>query len=160
MVSAFDLETELGAVVDAFAQHQVPYALCDGLALAVHGLPRATKDIDFLVDAGDVERAFESLKRAGFTLRAGPLPLGVGTANPVRVFRATKVVATSHLTVDLLEVSPANAEAWSGKMTVEWQGRRLSVVSRAGLILMKSRSTRLKDRADVELLQEETGSDE
>lgn len=39
-----DLERELELVIDAFTAKGVAYALCGGLALAVHGFPRATKD--------------------------------------------------------------------------------------------------------------------
>lgn len=38
---------ELYAVVDAFTQRGVAYAVCGGLAVAIHGRPRMTIDIDF-----------------------------------------------------------------------------------------------------------------
>ncbi len=44
-----DPVTELEALIDAFDADEVPYALCGGLALAVHGFPRQTKDIDILL---------------------------------------------------------------------------------------------------------------
>jgi hypothetical protein len=36
MAAALDLEEELRAAVAALSSNQVPYALCGGLALAVH----------------------------------------------------------------------------------------------------------------------------
>ena len=48
---AFDLIAELEQLVDALHADAAEYALCGGLALAVHGHPRATKDIDLLVRA-------------------------------------------------------------------------------------------------------------
>ena len=149
-----DLEAELASAVEALGQGGVGYALCGGLALAVHGRPRATKDIDFLVEASDVAPAMAALSRAGFTLRAGPIPLGAKTPFPQTLHRATKVVGHAHLTVDLLEVSPSYRAAWEGRITVTWKGRELSVVSRSGLIDMKSKSTRLRDQADIEALNE------
>jgi hypothetical protein len=93
------------------------------------------------------------VKTAGFTLRAGPMPLGVGTPNPQRLFRATKVVANRHLTLDILEVSSSYLPAWSSRVAGTFKGRRLTVVTREGLIAMKRLSTRAKDRADVETLE-------
>ena len=146
---AIDLEAELERIVDALSEAKVPYALCGGLALAVHGLPRATKDIDLLVPAERVEAVADALARAGFTLRAGPIPLGVGTANPQTLHRASRIIDGDPCTVDLLLVSPGYSEAWTTRTEVPWKGRRLPVVSREGLISMKRLSTRLKDRADV-----------
>jgi hypothetical protein len=153
---ALDLEHELKAVLEALSAEQVPHALCGGLALAVHGFPRATRDIDLLVPPASVPPALDALARAGFQLRAGPLPLGAGSANPQRLFRATKVAGGSHLSVDLLEVSPAYEGAWNGRQAVAWKGQLLTVVSRTGLIEMKRLSARLKDRSDLETLE---GSD-
>ena len=156
MSGPLDIEAELLLVVDALAIERVPYALCGGLALAVHGFPRATKDIDVLVQAHQIESAFAAIRKVGFTLRAGPMPLGVGTSNPQRLFRATKVSGGQHLTVDLLEVSPSYQAAWSSRMTGTFKGRELAVVSRDGLISMKRLSTRNKDRVDLDTLEGKT----
>ncbi|MES1208434.1 MAG: hypothetical protein ABUS79_21050 [Pseudomonadota bacterium] len=48
-----DLVQELTDVIACLDQGGVPYALCGGLAMAVHGYPRATVDIDLLVLAKD-----------------------------------------------------------------------------------------------------------
>jgi hypothetical protein len=153
MAEPLDIEAELLLVVDALGAAGVDDALCGGLALAVHGFPRATKDIDVLVDSREIERAFIAVKSAGFTLRAGPMPLGVGTPNPQRLFRATKVVGNGHLTLDLLEVSPSYLPAWSSRVTGTFKGRPLTVVTREGLIAKKRLSSRGKDRADIETLE-------
>lgn len=97
MSEPLDLEVELLGIVDALHACQVPYALCGGLALAIHGYPRATKDIDLLVEATEIEHAFSAVKNAGFSLRAGPIPLGIATLHPQRLFRATKVAGTRQL---------------------------------------------------------------
>ncbi|MCU0698738.1 MAG: hypothetical protein MUC96_19730, partial [Myxococcaceae bacterium] len=137
----------------------VPYALCGGLALAIHGHPRATKDIDLLVPAEAVEPALRAAAQAGFTLRAGPIPLGVKSPTPQTLFRATKVSVGSHVTTDVLQVSESYAQAWALREVIEWRGRRLSLLSRSGLIAMKRLSTRAKDLADVITL-ERPGDDE
>lgn len=150
---AVDLEEELQRVIDALASQQVPYALCGGLALAVHGFPRATKDIDLLVRDADIPSAFEALARAHFTLRAGPIPLGVRTSTPQTLHRATRIVHGTPCTVDLLSVSASYQPAWDSRVTVQWRGRPLQVVSRDGLVAMKRLSSRLKDQADLAALE-------
>jgi len=149
-----DLVAELELLIDALNQASVPYALCGGLALAIHGHPRATKDIDLLVPAESVENALRAAAHAGFTLRAGPIPLGVKTPTPQTLFRATKVSAGSHVTTDVLEVSPSYAPAWELREQIDWRGRRLSLLSRSGLIAMKRLSLRTKDQSDVVTLEE------
>jgi hypothetical protein len=48
----------------AFERHGVKYVLIGGMALAAHGLPRATRDVDFFVEPGEenVERLKAALK--------------------------------------------------------------------------------------------------
>lgn len=150
---SLDLEQELKLAVEALSQHGVPYALCGGLALAIHGHPRATKDIDFLVPPASVAAALDALASAGFPLRAGPIPLGAKGPHPQRLFRATKVSGSDHLTVDLLEVSVSYDSAWNSRQTLVWKEQPLTVLSRSGLIEMKRLSVRLKDQSDLEALE-------
>ena len=57
-----DLVHELTALVQSFERQGIPYALCGGMALAVHNAPRATQDIDLMARQEDIERI--SLKLA------------------------------------------------------------------------------------------------
>ena len=45
-LSAMLIIEELFRIVDAFAANQLEYAVCGGLAVAIHGRPRLTVDID------------------------------------------------------------------------------------------------------------------
>jgi len=148
-----DLAQQLADAVDALGAAGVPYALCGGLALAVHGIARATEDIDLLVPEAEVEAALAALSRAGFSLRAGPIPLAVSSGSPQRLYRATRPLGTGHVTVDLLVGSSEYAAAWEGRLRVVWNGRTLQVVSREGLASMKRLSRRMKDLADLERLE-------
>ncbi len=49
--NSVNLEEELRTLVRLFNDAKVSYALCGGMAVAIHGFPRFTNDIDFLVDA-------------------------------------------------------------------------------------------------------------
>ncbi|HEY5610662.1 MAG TPA: nucleotidyl transferase AbiEii/AbiGii toxin family protein [Thermoanaerobaculia bacterium] len=57
-------EDQLLAVFRALARHQVAYAVFGGIALGLHGLARATRDLDLFVpgDASNVERLKAALR--------------------------------------------------------------------------------------------------
>ena len=59
-----DLRAVLKDLTEAFASQDIAYALIGGLALAPHGAPRATTDVDFLVEAdrsAEVDRIMTGL---------------------------------------------------------------------------------------------------
>lgn len=146
-----DLEQELGNVVDALTAERIGYALCGGLAMAVHGAPRATIDIDLLVRPEDVDRIREVVARHGFTFRALPMTFSEGQ---VRIERVTKIDPADGetLMLDLLVVTPALEKAWHTRETRQWRGGVLTVVSREGLIQLKSYRSSKQDQADIERL--------
>ena len=69
----FSIQAELQALVAKLHAEEVPYALCGALALAVHGYPRATLDIDLLALDGSGERILQCGRALGFTLKAAPM---------------------------------------------------------------------------------------
>ena len=148
-----DLVAELHAVADALRAAGVEFALCGGLALAVHGHVRATKDIDLLVPTAHRDAALIALRRAGFDLPAGPMTFGAGTPAERHVQRVSKAVAGALVTVDLILVEPAFATVWAGRLAFERDGARLVVVSREGLVAMKRIAGRAQDIADIEALE-------
>ena len=54
---------ELRGILEALESAQVPYALVGGLAVAVWGAPRATKDIDLLIRREDLPAALARAAR-------------------------------------------------------------------------------------------------
>src|SRR5690606_3415455 len=44
-----ELVSEFERIIDALQASGVDYAVCGGVALAIHGQPRATRDIDLLL---------------------------------------------------------------------------------------------------------------
>lgn len=55
-------------MVDALQAADVPFAICGGLAVAIHGFVRATKDIDLLIPASAIDAAKNAVKPLGFSL--------------------------------------------------------------------------------------------
>lgn len=148
-----DLRDELLRLADRLEAAGIEYAVCGGLALAIHGFPRFTKDIDLLLRREDLERAVEAVAGIGFDLDAGVLPFDVGGPGEREVRRISKTDGAEVLTLDLLVVGPVFESAWRTRGTFAWEGRRLPVVSRQGLAAMKRLAGREQDLLDAKRLE-------
>lgn len=144
------LHDELLALTAAFAEDRIDYALVGGLAVAVWGAPRATKDIDLLVLPEDVERAKVTAGRCGFILPAEPMEFRDGMV----LHRVSKVRGTALLMLDLLLVSAALRPHWERRQQRLLGAHALWVIGREGLIAMKIAAGRPQDQADVVRLHE------
>jgi len=70
--------------------------------------------------------------------------------------RLTKVVLDDPdvLMLDVIEVKPgATAGAWETRVSLEWEGSLVTVVSRGGLIGLKRMRGSPQDLADIALLE-------
>lgn len=148
---AMDLYDELHRVVGALDAAGVPYGLVGGLALAVHGVPRATTDIDLLVLPADVDRALAAVRPLGFRFEAGPMRFPDG----MRIRRVSRIEGGETLTLDLLLVDEQLETAWASRREIATERGTLRVIGRDALVAMKVRAGRARDLADVERLQED-----
>ena len=57
---------ELRSLVEVFNNHKIKFALCGGLAVAAHGLVRATQDIDFLILEESLDAAYIAAAEFGY----------------------------------------------------------------------------------------------
>lgn len=128
----------------------VDYALAGGLAVAVWGAPRATKDIDLLVRPDRIVAAKAAAARRGFTLSAAPLTFRDG----MTVERVSRVEDGGLLTVDFLVVNPNLESAWKSRARFAIERGSVWVISRDALIEMKLAAGRTQDVADIEALRE------
>lgn len=146
-----DLLDELKNVLATLEEAHVPYALCGGLAMAVHGFPRATVDIDVLVAENDFPRVEAAVAPLGFTIQALPMSFRGGE---VRIRRLSKVHDTGQLlSLDALLVTPATESAWNTRQSMNWDFGTITVVSREGLIALKSLRGSGRDRDDIAQLE-------
>lgn len=118
-------------------------------ALSVHGVPRATVDLDVWVDASadNARRVWAALAAFGaplealdiaesdFTLPDKVIQLGLP---PYRIDILTGVSGVSF------------SDAWDGRVEDLFDGVRVPFMGRAAFILNKRASGRLKDLADLE----------
>jgi hypothetical protein len=147
-----DLLGEYTALVEGLRSAGVEYATCGGLAMAVHGFIRATKDIDLLIQEQDVEQAFSVARSLGFD---EGLPLDFN-AGKFKLRRLSKIDSEARelVTIDFLIVTDWMKDVWDERQEVEWESGRAWVVSREGLIKMKTLAGRDQDLVDIRNLTE------
>ena len=107
-----DLYDEFATLIGALEAAGTEYAVCGGLAMAIHGLPRATIDVDLLVPPSAAERALACARGLDYTIPADPMSFAGGA---VEIRRVTKIDAASGdlLSLDLLLVTPAIERVWN-----------------------------------------------
>ena len=145
---------ELSKVIGALDENGIEYAVCGGLALTIHGFPRATYDIDVLIREESLQKSFEIVKQSGFDIYGLDISF---KEQAVEIRRVSKIDDDGEvLSLDFLLVTPFVEDVWNDRINFEWQGEPISIVSRDGLIKMKRLAGRPKDLIDIDrLLNEE-----
>ena len=144
------LSDELDRLIASLEQAGVEYALAGGLAVAVWGAPRATKDIDLLVRQEALDAIVPVANACGFTFEARPMVFRDG----MELRRLTKIHRRAVLTLDLILVNDDLAAAWQSREHIATERGLIWVVSRDALIDMKLRAGRPQDVFDVERLRD------
>jgi hypothetical protein len=143
------LDPDFREFVESFNAHEVRYLIVGGYALAAHGLPRATGDLDAWVWVGgdNAERVLAALTAFGFGA------LGLQTTD---FDRADSVVQLGYppYRIDILTSIDGVEfdEAWSRRLSIDADGLSLHVIGLDDLIRNKVAVDRPQDRADVERL--------
>lgn len=146
-----DLYGELRELIEALNRARADFALCGGLAIAVHGKVRATIDIDFLVPPEHLDRVIAVCRERGFTIEALPMVFARGD---ISIRRFTKVSESNEtLSVDLLIGSEALQRVWATRQRISWEGSEFAVVSKEGLIEMKRLRGSGQDLEDIAWLE-------
>ncbi len=146
-----DLLVELTNIIKAFDEDDIDYALWGGLALDIYAKPRATLDIDIIVQPDFLEDIKRKAEKLGFTIHAAPIKFQGGA---VQIHRMTKFDDEfgEYLSLNLLIITPEIRLSWDSRITVEWEGGRLKVVSPKGLIELKSLRKNGQDEDDIKYL--------
>ena len=152
-----DLYEELRSLIKRLDQDQIDYALCGGLALALYGIPRATLDIDILIQK-EVLKKLKTLARGlGYIMQANPRAFARGVIEIYQVSKKDEETG-DWFSLNFLVVTPSIQKAWDTRQEVAWEEGKLWVVSREGLIFLKSLRGSGQDLDDIKRLKE--GSDE
>jgi len=136
-------------VFASFQEHEVRYVVIGGIAAVLHGVPRATFDLDILIEAdpGNARRLLDSLLEAG---------LGTASLTTVDELLANEItIFKDRVRIDVQTSTPGLgfADAWRNRETMEYDGQTFHVISRADLIASKRAAGRKVDLEDVRLLE-------
>jgi hypothetical protein len=123
-------------------------------ALAVHGVPRATQDLDVWVEPTleNAEKVWAALTAFGAPLKE----LGITSADFVQAQTVVQIGLPPNRLDVLTEISGVRdfATAWEARVERELAGSTVPFLGRDTLIQNKRASGRLKDLADIEALGE------
>ena len=148
-----DIFDEFQNLITKFNQANLDYAVCGGWAMAIHGSPRATVDIDFLVLSENLSEMWTIAEDLGYWVEG--LPLSFDKAL-IEIRRISKIDKESKVlfTIDFLLVTDGLKQVWETRENIDWEDDKVWTVSREGLIFMKTISGRHKDLGDIEALKE------
>jgi hypothetical protein len=131
----------------AFADHNVRFLVVGAYALAVHGRPRATGDLDVWVDASNenAPHLIEALQAFGAPLDEVSV---ADFCRPGIVFQ----IGLAPRRIDILTALTGLTfeEAWKHRVLAAFGDQRVSVIGRDDFIANKKAAGRQKDLADVE----------
>lgn len=152
----------------ALEKHKVRYLLVGGLAMNLHGVPRATMDVDIVLALDPANlKAFLGAVEA---LRLTPV-MPVDMSGLLDSAQRQKWVKEKNMlafamrppdiqgpTVDVLIDLPVDiGAALTRTVWREVQGVRIPLISVEDLIQLKEKSGRAQDRSDIEHLRRLTG---
>lgn len=126
-------------------------------ALAFHGKPRYTKDIDVLVDPThqNAERIMKALERFGFG------DIGLSASDFTKLGQIIQLGVAPNRIDLLTEIGGTTFdEAWASRIEGPYGGQRVFYLGKKLLIRSKRAAGRPQDLADVEWLEGQAQGDE
>jgi len=140
------LQKDFKEFIELLIEKNVDFLIVGAHAVAFHGFPRLTGDIDFFfsVEEGNVKNLVSALQDFGFPFTSKDL------LQPNKVFQ----MGVPPNRIDLLNwLSGVNfEEAWSQKVAGKIDGLSVYYLSKIHLIENKKASGRPKDLIDLEIL--------
>ena len=139
-------------MLSALCAEGVEFLLVGAYALAAHGFPRATGDIDIWV-----RRSPENAQRVWKALAAFGAPLHDLEEDDLTAEGIVFQIGVAPRRIDILTSIDAVSfhEAWAHRVEVEVEGLKVSILGRGELLINKRASGRPQDVADVTRLEEE-----
>lgn len=143
------MERDFVEMLSALDAAGAEYLVVGAHALAAHGVPRATGDLDIWIRATP-----ENARRVLAALREFGVPLFDLTANDLSRPGTVFQIGVVPVRIDLLtSISGVGfEEAWAGRVEVPIEGVIVGVLGRKELVLNKRATGRPKDLLDAESL--------
>ena len=136
-------------VFRSLQNHEVRYVVIGGIAAVLYGIPRATFDLDILIEATpeNAQRLLDALLEAG---------LGSAALTNVQHLLDNEItIFKDRVRIDVQTSTPGLTfqDGWSRRVTMTYQTQDFYVVSKADLIAAKKAAGRAVDLEDVRLLE-------
>ena len=144
------LEKDSREFIESLNSRRVEYLIVGAHALAFHGHPRLTVDLDFLVrpTEANVERLLEALADFGFAVDSGERATFMRPGMVAQLGRAPNridlLTSISGVTFD---------EAWESSVAASLDGLPVRFLGREALLRNKRATGRSKDLADAETIE-------
>lgn len=136
-------------VFSSLQRHKVRYVVIGGIAAVLHGVPRATFDLDILIDTNpdNARKLLDALLEAKLGTAAMTTPEEL-LSQEITIFK-------DRVRIDVQTSTPGLEfeGAWQRRETMEYQDQKFFVASREDLIASKRASGRPVDLEDVRLLE-------
>lgn len=147
--SSMNIQSDFEDFLRLLEAHDVDYMIVGGYAVAFHGFPRFTKDIDIFFDLSpaNVDRLCHVLVEFGFQKKSVPREAVQTPGNVV-------VVGVPPVRIDLVNRidGVTYAEARASTVRGKYGDVDVTFIGLQDLIRNKSSTSRTKDKADVEEL--------
>ena len=146
------LAQDFADLLRAFIAHEVRFLVIGAYALAVHGRPRATGDLDVWV-----EPTPENARRVIAALREFGAPLADLSERDLVTPGVVYQIGIAPLRIDLLTRASGIefASAWSARTEALFEDVRAPVIGKRDLIANKRATGRARDLADIEHLDDD-----
>jgi hypothetical protein len=146
------LHEDFRDVLVLFADAGVDFVIVGAYALAFHGAPRASGDIDLFIRPSppNARRVFDALARFG-----APLESAGVTAADFTLTGTVYQIGRPPRRIDVMtEISGVTFdEAWESRVIAEVDGRPVGFIGKSALVRNKEAAGRPKDIADVARLR-------
>lgn len=146
------LNPDFKDMLSELVENDVKFLIIGAYALAVHGYPRATGDMDIWIRPKN-----DNARRTYSALASFGAPLSGISIDDLSSSDVVFQIGVEPSRIDILTTISGVEfdDAWERRMKIEIEGLDIAVISRVDLITNKRSVGRAKDLADIEDLESE-----
>ena len=150
---ALDFFSEFNGIVRALQGTEIRYAVMGGVAVAIYGGVRSTKDIDFMVHPEDGDAFGRLLRSLGYRSKRGSIRFK-DSGLTLRRYLKFERGETHFYMVDVLSADTAKNQKMLARADAQdWAGGGVKVLKKKDLIELKLARSSLADLSDIDALK-------
>jgi hypothetical protein len=146
-----NIQQDFEELLKLLEEHKIEYLIVGGYAVAFHGYPRFTKDIDiyYNVSPSNIQKLQKALFKFGFTTKDIPAET-FNTKGNIITFGVEPVRVDIINDISGIEFN----DAWKKKVKGKYGKVEVNFISKIDLIKNKISTSRLQDKADADKLSQ------